>query len=226
VGKATFAGLAVAAVTLAGAASATPSGQLTATCAHAGVQAVINHLSVCLTSGARCKSSFQRQYERYSFYCFSGVLARQRRTPPPPAPVTVTTTPELPPPWTVDFTVKTAGDPSSIVAAPYPIPGCASATVTDVSNSKNLGPGTRAEFSGVKELTCPDGGTIDIQYDVVWTICASANQGTWQIVGGTGNYSALSGKGQLVGTYFPGGCPDSSVSGWIYDRYTGTVSSG
>jgi hypothetical protein len=207
------------------AASADSAHRATVTCARTRV-AVINHVTVCLTAGTKCNTAFLRQYERHSFYCWVGVLARQIKEP---LVTNVPTTPAnapTPPPGTVDFTVRTAGDPSTIAAAPYPIPDCSSANVTDLSNNKNLGPGTRAEFSGVKEFTCAGGGTIDIQYDVLWTVCTPANQGTWQIVGGTGSYGTLSGHGQLVGTYFPGSCLDPSIPGGIYDRYTGTINSG
>jgi hypothetical protein len=223
--RSTLAGVAMGVVMLACATSADSARGVTVTCARTRV-AVINHVSVCLTAGTKCNTAFLRQYERHSFYCWVGILAKQVKAPlvsaVPSAPANAPT----PPPGTVDFTVNTHGDPSSIVAAPYPIPGCSSASVTDLSNNKNLGPGTRAEFSGVKEFTCAGGGTIDMQYDVVWTVCTPANQGTWQIVGGTSNYATLSGQGQLVGTYYPGACLDPSIPGGIYDRYTGTVGNG
>lgn len=158
--RSTLAGVGMVVVMLACAASADPAHRVTVTCGRTRL-AVINHVSVCLTAGTKCKSAFLRQYERHSFYCWVGVLARQVKAPVitrvPSAPANAPT----PPPGTVDFTVNTHGDPSSIVAAPYPIPGCSSASVTDLSNNKNLGPGTRAEFSGVKEFTCADGGTIN-----------------------------------------------------------------
>jgi hypothetical protein len=226
--RSTLAGVAMAVVSLVCVASADSTRCAAETCLHSGVAAVVNHTSVCLISGIRCRVALQRQYERHGFYCYSGFLARQHRTPPATVPTSTVGAPTTPvsPPGTVDFTVKTAGDPSFIVAAPYPIPGCSSASVTDLSNDKNLGPGTRAEFSGVKEFTCSGGGMIDIQYDVTWTVCSPSNHGTWQIVGGTGTYNALSGQGQLVGTYYPGPCLDPSNSGGIYDRYTGTITSG
>src|SRR5262249_15372880 len=158
----------------------------TVRCGRARVAAVINHVSGCLTPGSKCKAALLRQYERYSLYCWAGVLARQLKTPRGTSIPTAPANPPPPPPSPVDFTAQTTGDPSTIVAAPDPITDCSTASVTDLSNSKNLGPGTRAEFSGVKEFACAGGGTIDVQYDVVWTVCTAANQGTWQIVGGSG----------------------------------------
>jgi ABC-type branched-subunit amino acid transport system substrate-binding protein len=80
--RSALAGVAIAVVMLGCAASADSARRVTVTCAHSGVAAVINHVSVCLSTGARCKVAFQRQYERNSFQCSSGLLTKLRRTPP------------------------------------------------------------------------------------------------------------------------------------------------
>jgi hypothetical protein len=71
------------AVLIAGAASADPAQSVTASCAHPRVPAVIDHVSICLSSGTRCKAAFQRQYERHGFFCRSGFLAKLHKTTPP-----------------------------------------------------------------------------------------------------------------------------------------------
>jgi hypothetical protein len=68
---------------LACAASADSARHATVACAHSGVVAVIDRVSVCLVSGARCKVAFQRQYERLSFHCSSGRLTKLAGTAPP-----------------------------------------------------------------------------------------------------------------------------------------------
>jgi ABC-type branched-subunit amino acid transport system substrate-binding protein len=81
--KSLLVGVAAAVAALACAVSADPAGHVTVACAHAGVPAVINHVPACLISGGRCKIAFQQQYERHSFYCSSGSLAKLHKTAPP-----------------------------------------------------------------------------------------------------------------------------------------------
>ena len=93
--KSMLAGVAAAVAALACAATANPARHVTATCQHAGVPAVINHVPACLTSGARCKTAFQRQYERRGFRCSSGVLAKLHK-PAPTTGVSTAGTPTAP----------------------------------------------------------------------------------------------------------------------------------
>ena len=73
-----------------------------------------------------------------------------------------------------------------------------------------------------KVFTCADGsGTFTLQLRAWWLPCAPSNRGVWRVTGGTGDYSSLSGSGQLIGTYFPAACEDGGVE----DVYSGHVSS-
>jgi hypothetical protein len=114
-----LAGVAAAVAALACAATANPARHVTATCQHAGVPAVINHVPACLTSGARCKTAFQRQYERRGFRCSSGVLAKLHKTAPTTGASTASTPTTPAPPLVSNATqvVVPRGQPIQIAFA-------------------------------------------------------------------------------------------------------------
>jgi hypothetical protein len=60
-------------------------------CAKGSVAATIGGKHTCLRAGQRCKSTLDRQYQRYKFRCRSGRLTRLR--PVPLTPLTITMDP-------------------------------------------------------------------------------------------------------------------------------------
>ena len=79
-------------------------------------------------------------------------------------------------------------------------------------------------FEVDKAFTCNDGsGTFVVHIRAHWSPCDPADRGTWSVVSGTGRYADLSGRGQLVGTYYPGPC-DEAVG--IVDAMRGMVAVG
>ncbi len=76
------------------------------------------------------------------------------------------------------------------------------------------GPRT-ATFHLFKTLTCDDGsGTFTIGVEAKVIFGAPTDNGGWWVVGGTDDYSTLTGGGSLVGTYYENG---------VIDVYTGMV---
>ena len=96
---------------------------------------------------------------------------------------------------------------------------CAGGTVVD--NYINYGP-TPGPFQILyvsKTFTCANGSdTFDVYMVVKLNTTTSYTKAKWQIVGGTGAYTGLQGKGKLVGIpYVPGG------EGTILDIYDGKL---
>jgi hypothetical protein len=61
-------------------------------CKAGTVQATIHATPVCLRTGGRCATRYQRQYAKYGFSCRSGRLAKAVKTIPPPTSSGTTTT--------------------------------------------------------------------------------------------------------------------------------------
>lgn len=61
-----------------------------------------------------------------------------------------------------------------------------------------------------KLFTCDDGsGTFTLRIHAWYRPCDATDRGVWEVVGGTGAYSTLSGRGTLVGTYVPAPCEEA-----------------
>jgi hypothetical protein len=91
---------------------------------------------------------------------------------------------------------------------------CASGTATTDFDHFGGGP-VAGSFHLTKTLTCSDGsGTITILVHAATVFGSPTDQGGWAVVSGTGDYTALSGGGNVVGTYVPDG---------IIDLYTGVL---
>ena len=79
---------------------------------------------------------------------------------------------------------------------------CNGGTVIDTSVTTS-GPssGTTRRLRVNKHFTCGDGsGTFDIYLSVKLDLITSYTTANWKIVGGTGAYAGLSGRGKLQGT--------------------------
>jgi hypothetical protein len=91
---------------------------------------------------------------------------------------------------------------------------CASGTATTDFDHFGGGP-VAGSFHLTKTLTCTDGsGTITIRVNAATVFGSPTDQGGWAVVSGTGDYTSLSGGGNVVGTY---------VADGIIDLYTGVL---
>jgi hypothetical protein len=117
--------------------------------------------------------------------------------------------------WTIanssaPFTAEGAAVTSGLV--------CATGIAENLSNvSSGAAGGTLSILHVVKRFTCADlSGTFDIALTVQLDNVTHYTTARWRIVGGTGSYSSLRGRGSLAGTpIIPG------VS--IHDVYDGTA---
>jgi hypothetical protein len=95
---------------------------------------------------------------------------------------------------------------------------CASGTTSQPGGVEIIERERTLTFSLQKVFTCDDGsGTFTLEVRAWWLPCAPSNRGVWRVVGGTGDYAAMHGAGQLIGTYFPAACEDGGVE----DAYSG-----
>ena len=91
---------------------------------------------------------------------------------------------------------------------------CASGTATSDFDHFGGGP-VAGSFHLTKTLTCTDGsGTITIRVNAATVFGSPIDQGGWAVVSGTGDYTGLSGGGNVVGTY---------VADGIIDLYKGVL---
>ena len=96
---------------------------------------------------------------------------------------------------------------------------CASGTTSDITSI--VGNGRALTFHNLKTFTCADdSGTFTLRIQANVRFCEPADQGAWNVVGGTGDYEGLHGAGTVVGTYFPGDVCDAEG---IDDHLTGTL---
>ena len=104
------------------------------------------------------------------------------------------------------------------------IPNCFEPTVATpvVSGSETA---NAFFFSGEKVFTCTGadaGNSFTISFDARARKCATTDSGSWQLIGGTGDFAGATGKGRLVGTYF-GGDGTACNNDGIFDRWTGKI---
>ena len=162
---------------------ALPTRSATSSCRRGAVRALINATHVCLSTGAPCKTSYQRQYAKYSFYCDSGLLARQRRkTIPPPAPI--------PPPATT-----TPVPPGSGSQQPQPSPFTGTWWSIDSSDGS------------LQHITFGSGGTLDYEDDSAHVCGGVAGYATTTGVA-TGNTWTATARTSLLCPDNDGSVPD------------------
>jgi hypothetical protein len=103
----------------------------------------------------------------------------------------------------VDEFIGTSGE-AFLASGPAVATGvvCASGTVDDLSVTVSGPPGGAfAILHVLKRFTCADlSGTFDVRMVVRLNLVTSETTARWKVVGGTGAYGGLHGKGSLVGT--------------------------
>ena len=94
---------------------------------------------------------------------------------------------------------------------------CATGEVVDLSVTVNSASGPYLILWIDKQFTCDDlSGTFDVKMVVKLDLTTSDTTARWRIVGGTGQYASLKGRGSLVGYANPS-------AGNILDVYDGKV---
>lgn len=68
----------------------------------------------------------------------------------------------------------------------------------------------------IKYFVCDDGGTFDVKLTARVDLSTGNTTGQWKVLGGTGDYVNLKGRGTLVGFYDP-------VTNSVLDIYDGRL---
>lgn len=128
---------------------------------------------------------------------------------------------------TVRVTIRINETSESATVEEITVPGCDAATATATRTlDEVLANGNTWTFIGTKTVNCPGSGSFTFAFRATVSLtCRDFDTGFWKITSGTGAFANLSGRGHLIGTYYPEGTGGCSFEG-IVDAWTGVVSLG
>lgn len=79
-------------------------------------------------------------------------------------------------------------------------------------------------FNGSKKFDCGGGNTLTLAFSAKTSGCEETDNGSWQVVRGTGRFASARGQGRLVGSYTLGTGPGTFCKfDGIDDHYTGAL---